>query len=70
MVEDLRICTKCGIVFDLKFRPNKDCPHAIVENIYRQNEPQLTAAMNITDSLKETTQHGPVLQYVLADLYS
>jgi predicted Zn-ribbon and HTH transcriptional regulator len=26
MEEDLRICTKCGIVFDLKFRQNKDCP--------------------------------------------
>jgi predicted RNA-binding Zn-ribbon protein involved in translation (DUF1610 family) len=26
MREDLRICTSCGIVFDLKFRSNKDCP--------------------------------------------
>jgi rubrerythrin len=26
MTEDLRICTKCGIVFYLKFRPNKGCP--------------------------------------------
>ena len=26
MVQDLRICRKCGILFDLEVRENKDCP--------------------------------------------
>ena len=26
MAQGLHICAKYGIVYDLKFRPNKDCP--------------------------------------------
>ena len=26
MLQDLRICRKCGIIFDLEVRKNKDCP--------------------------------------------
>jgi predicted Zn-ribbon and HTH transcriptional regulator len=26
MVQDLQVCRKCGVVFDLELRKNKDCP--------------------------------------------
>jgi hypothetical protein len=24
--QDIQVCNKCGIIFDLEYRPNKDCP--------------------------------------------
>ena len=26
MMHDLRICRKCGVLFDVEIRKNKDCP--------------------------------------------
>ena len=26
MTQDLRICRKCGVLFDIEVRKNKDCP--------------------------------------------
>jgi predicted Zn-ribbon and HTH transcriptional regulator len=26
MIQDLRICRKCGVLFDIEVRKNKDCP--------------------------------------------
>ena len=26
MIEDLRVCRRCGVVFDVEIRKNKDCP--------------------------------------------
>ena len=26
MSQDIQVCNKCGIIFDLEYRPNKDCP--------------------------------------------
>jgi RNA polymerase subunit RPABC4/transcription elongation factor Spt4 len=23
---DIQVCTKCGIIFDIEYRRNKDCP--------------------------------------------
>jgi rubrerythrin len=26
MVQNLRVCRRCGVVFDIEIRKNKDCP--------------------------------------------
>jgi rubrerythrin len=26
MTQDIQVCNKCGIVFDIQYRANRDCP--------------------------------------------